>query len=161
MAHDRLLYRPIYKLPTEGVLEFLNKPPWLCYSDLAYLQKKYSIRFATTGYKHLLIRRQIIIIMPNWPEINAQHHSFTKLGLTSLAKFNRFGNCRLIYTCFYMHLNHLMLLTEGTLTTWAPDNVLQKSVLRCHQTSFSPVHSVVRRCRSGLQALWKLVAKVK
>lgn len=47
------------------------------------------------------------------------------------------------------------------LTTWSPDNIFQKSVLRRHQSSLSPVHSAGGRRRSGSQALRRMVAEVK
>lgn len=46
------------------------------------------------------------------------------------------------------------------LTTWTTDNIFQKSVLWCHQSSFSPVHSAAGQRRSGLRTCWKLDVKV-
>ena len=47
---------------------------------------------------------------------------------------------------------------DRLLTTWASDNVLQKSILRCHQPSLSPGHSADRQGWSGL---WTSVVVVK
>jgi len=62
-------------------------------------------------------------------------------------------------TSDFPSLLYQVLQSEETdhLTTWATDNIFQKSVLWCHQSSFSPVHSVVRQCRSGSRTWWKLV----
>lgn len=61
--------------------------------------------------------------------------------------------------CFFISLRSE---EKSALTAWASDDVFQKSVLRSHQSSPSPVHSVLKlRGLSRSHTLSKLIAEIK